>query len=87
MTEGLTRYQASLDKLTKECVKEYLIRDPEYGDSWLEQEADDLIGTVKGEIRRFSSKMSRSVLKHRIIDAIAYLAMLNDAIEREEESS
>ena len=76
LTDAVFKFWRANSDLRRAAYDEFLSRQPEYGDAWLDLDVEALCGTVRGEANRLRPEMSKLVLRQRIVDVSAYLAML-----------
>jgi len=69
-------FELALTQLCAECLKEYVKKEPEYGDTWLSYTVDDLKRAVKIEATKLTATEDLDLLVHRIIDLAAYTTFL-----------
>jgi len=75
-TKGEIEFWWLCKKLKREVMQEFHNRQPEYGDIWLDLDLETLCGQVRAEANRIRPEMEKENLRHRIVDTVAYLAML-----------
>ena len=69
-------FRIAAHKLWSASIDEFTLRQPDYGDAWLDLDLDTLCGQVRAEANRIRPEMTKEKLRHRIIDLNAYLTML-----------
>ena len=76
VTNAQIEFWESGIRLRKATWVEFTIRQPDYGDIWMENDLDTLCGQIRAEANRIRGKMTKEKLRHRIVDLNAYLTML-----------
>jgi len=76
ITKNMSKFWEAGIELRRQTWNEFANRQDDYGDVWLDLAIDDLCGQIRAEANRIRPEMDREKLKHRVLDANAYLTML-----------